>query len=92
MNFKDALAESKKLMMGNKWKTFVLDLSFIGWYLVGAITLGIGNLVWTHPYVAATDTELYLALGGGQAGRKDAAADNGYGTTDIHEDIDFIIE
>ena len=92
MSGAEARAVSAEMMYGSKADAFVLDLSFIGWYLVGAITLGIGNLVWTHPYVAATDTELYLALGGGQAGMKDAAADNGYGTTDIHEDIDFIIE
>ena len=92
MSGAEARTLSAEMMYGSKADAFVLDLSFIGWYLVGAITLGIGNLVWTHPYVAATDTELYLALGGGQTGVKDVAADNGYVTTDVHEDIDFIIE
>ena len=35
---------SKKLMDGNKWTLFVLDLSFIGWYLVGFLCFGVGFL------------------------------------------------
>ena len=52
------------MMNGSKWASFVLDLSFIGWKLVGAITFGIVNIVFTNPYEAATDTELYLTLKG----------------------------
>lgn len=59
---KEARALSAKMMNGSKWASFVLDLSFIGWRLVGALTLGILNIVFTNPYEAATDTELYLAL------------------------------
>lgn len=59
---KKARAMSAKMMNGSKWASFVLDLSFIGWKLVGAITLGIVNIVFTNPYEAATDTELYLTL------------------------------
>ena len=40
----------------------VLDLSFIGWRLVGALTVGILNIVFTNPYQAAAETELYLTL------------------------------
>ena len=59
---KEARALSASMMDGSKWGSFVLDLSFIGWKLVGAITFGILNIVFTNPYEAATDTELYLAL------------------------------
>lgn len=62
MSGADARALSSEMMDGNKWDAFVLDLSFIGWTLLGAITLGIGNIIWTNPYHAATNTELYLAL------------------------------
>ena len=55
---------SAQMMRGSKWRSFVLDLSFIGWRLVGALTFGILNIVFTNPYEAATDTELYLALRG----------------------------
>ena len=36
-------------MKGKKWKLFCLDLSFIGWYLLGMLCLGVGVL-WVDPY------------------------------------------
>ena len=44
-----AITESRKLMNGRKWKLFCLDLSFIGWYIVGALCLGVGTL-WVNAY------------------------------------------
>lgn len=61
---REARALSAEMMNGSKWASFVLDLSFIGWRIVGAFTLNILNLVFTNPYEAASDTELYLALKG----------------------------
>ena len=60
----EARARSAEMMDGNKWKAFVLDLSFFGWIFLGCLTFGILNLVFTEPYQAATDSELYLALDG----------------------------
>ena len=62
MNFKDAQAESKKLMTGNKWKTFVLDLSFIGWDILSLMTWGILEIFFVAPYKASTDAALYETL------------------------------
>ena len=62
MSGKEARALSANMMNGSKWASFVLDLSFIGWRLVGALTFGILNIVFTNPYEAATDAELYLTL------------------------------
>ena len=62
ISYKDALAESKKLMMGNKWKTFVLDLSFIGWELLAGLTWGILDVLYVTPYRASTDAALYEAI------------------------------
>ena len=62
MNYKDALAESKKLMKGNKWKAFVLDLSFIGWDILSALTLGLLEIFFVAPYKASTDAALYETL------------------------------
>ncbi len=62
MNFKDAQAESKKLMNGNKWKTFVLDLSFIGWDILSALTWGFLQIFFVGPYKASTDAALYETL------------------------------
>lgn len=53
---------SNELMEGNRWKTFVFDLSFIGWYLFGYLTFGIINITWTYPYHYQAEANLYLAL------------------------------
>lgn len=46
---------------GHKFNMWVLDLSFIGWYLLGMLALLIGTL-FVMPYVNATKAELYLVL------------------------------
>ncbi|WP_416828110.1 DUF975 family protein [Ectobacillus polymachus] len=56
-----AIAESKRMMYGNKWKLFVLGLSFIGWFLLSAITCGIAQL-WTMPYFNVTLAHFYENL------------------------------
>ena len=60
----DAREQSAMMMNGNKWDSFVLDLSFLGWKILGAFTLGILNIIFTNPYQAATNAELYLTLSG----------------------------
>lgn len=62
MTKEEAFAESKKLMAGNKWKAFVLDLSFIGWYILTLLTCGILGVFYVHPYKAATNAALYEKL------------------------------
>lgn len=60
----DAITLSRQMMLGHKWETFVLDLSFLGWHLLGAVTLGLVEIFYAAPYEAATDAELYRALAG----------------------------
>ena len=43
---------------GEKLEIFVLQLSFIGWYLLGALCCGVGT-VFVTPYEQATYAELY---------------------------------
>ncbi|WP_216697506.1 DUF975 family protein [Anaerostipes faecalis] len=52
---------SKEMMRGQKWDAFVLDLSYIGWMILGTITLGIVNVLYTNPYRQTTWVELYKA-------------------------------
>lgn len=59
------ITESRHLMSGYKWQLFMLDLSFIGWYFVALITLGIG-LIWVVPYVQTTKANFYRQLAGDQ--------------------------
>ncbi|TLS50677.1 DUF975 family protein [Paenibacillus antri] len=58
---KRAVELSDRMTQGHKWRMFVLDLSFIGWYLLGALACLIGTL-FVLPYVNATKAELYLTL------------------------------
>lgn len=59
MHYKEAFQISKNMMMGRKLDTFVLDLSFIGWEILSAITWGIVGLFYVDPYREATMAELY---------------------------------
>ncbi len=58
----EALQESNRLMMGNKWKVFVLDLSFLGWNILSAMTFGILGIFYVNPYMNGTNAALYEAL------------------------------
>ena len=57
-----AFAETKRMMDGQKWNTFVLDLSFIGWGILSALTLGILGVFYVGPYQAQTNAALYEKL------------------------------
>lgn len=39
----------------------MLELSFIGWWLIEGLTFGIGSL-WVEPYQKVTETNFYLKL------------------------------
>ena len=62
MPTREVLNLSRQMMMGHKWNTFVLDMSFIGWALLGSLTMGVVNVLWTNPYMRATEAELYEVL------------------------------
>lgn len=64
MDAQAAFDRSKQMMLGNKWKAFVLDLSFIGWHILSALTFGVLGVFYVGPYVYQTDAELYIALKG----------------------------
>jgi uncharacterized membrane protein len=62
----DALKKSKEMMMGNRWKLFCLGCRFIGWILLGILSVGIGFL-WIAPYMQTSVTNFYLDLKGESA-------------------------
>ncbi|HEY5584023.1 MAG TPA: DUF975 family protein, partial [Ruminiclostridium sp.] len=61
IGYKRAIALSENMTDGHKFDIFVLDLSFIGWYLLGLLALVVGTL-FLMPYENATNAELYLSL------------------------------
>ena len=54
------------MMEGHKLNSFIYDLSFIGWMLLSACTLGIVGIFYANPYKYASDAELYLAIRSGE--------------------------
>ncbi len=58
----EAFARSRSLMSGNRWKAFVLDLSFLGWYILSGMTMGVLGIFYVAPYVAQTRAALYQKL------------------------------
>lgn len=57
----EALDRSKEMMDGEKMNLFVLWLSFLGWFILGTVTLGIG-FIWITPYYNAAKTAFYENL------------------------------
>ena len=67
MGAREAIDRSRAMMDGHKWRAFLLDLSFIGWIFLSAITMGIVGIFYVFPYIEATNAELYYALSGGSS-------------------------
>ncbi len=55
----EAISQSKEMMKGYKWKYFCLQISFLGWILLGMVTFFIG-LLWVAPYIQAATAAFYL--------------------------------
>ena len=62
MEYKAAMQMSRDMMEGNKWKTFVLGLSFILWQIKGTLTFGIVVGLYLQPYRNLTFSAQYCQL------------------------------
>lgn len=58
----EAFRLSKQMMKGQKWNTFVLNLSFIGWDILSVLTLGVLNIFYVAPYRNLTFAALFESL------------------------------
>ena len=76
MTKEQAFEESRRMMLGQKWNTFVLDLSFIGWLILSGMTLGFLGIFYVTPYYYATHAALYEKL------RYGIPYENSYNTTE----------
>lgn len=61
LSFNEVIKESMRLMNGHKMELFLLHLSFIGWWILCILTLGIGYL-WLSPYMAVAEVAFYEDL------------------------------
>ncbi|MBE6989811.1 MAG: DUF975 family protein [Ruminococcaceae bacterium] len=57
----EAIRMSKAQTSGFKLDLFVLDLSFLGWFLLGALTMGLAD-IWVGPYYEQTNVGYFLAI------------------------------
>ena len=57
----ECLRRSEALMYGHKMDLFMLHLSFIGWILLGILSLGIG-LLWVTPWMEMAQVKFYEEL------------------------------
>ena len=78
-----AFEMSRSMTDGNKWNIFVLGLSFIGWIILGVLTLGLGLIFYVNPYMQLTNAELYHTL---------AEQNNFTGTYNTDNETDFLEE
>jgi uncharacterized membrane protein len=58
---RECIAESKAMTNGHKMELFVLDLSFIGWYLLSCLTCGLA-LLYVVPLLNATHANVYETI------------------------------
>ena len=61
---RQAIRLSRQMMKGHKWQCFLLEMSYLGWTLLGFVTFGLVQVLWTVPYRVAGYTEFYVAVRG----------------------------
>lgn len=62
MTAREAIAESKELMKGNKWRLFCLELSFIGWELLAVLIMWIVMMVTIFPVILTGSESAIIGL------------------------------
>ncbi len=62
MPAREIIDQSRKMMDGHKWEAFILDLSFILWWLLAFVTIGLAGIFWTAPYHFQTNAKYYLEV------------------------------
>ncbi len=66
MDSETAFATSRAMMNGQKMNAFILQLSFIGWHILGVFTFGLLSIFYVNPYLNLTNAELYHAISSGR--------------------------
>ena len=61
IGYRRAVQLSTQMTQGHKFHIFVLDLSFLGWIILGILAFFVGVL-FVLPYINAANAELYLVL------------------------------
>ena len=65
MSARSALAASKDMMAGNRWRYFCLQLSFIGWHILSAFIPFAAGSLFLAPYVETASATFYAEVSQG---------------------------
>ncbi len=57
-----AITLSRKMMNGHKWECFLNEFSFVGWNILGVVTLGLSSLLFSNAYRTAFFCEYYAEI------------------------------
>lgn len=74
LSAKECVSKSESFMKGNRGNLLLLELSFIGWMILGALTLGIGY-IWLVPYLQVTIACFYDEITSSQSKKVDGKAE-----------------
>lgn len=72
------------MMRGNKWKLFMMSMSFMGWYILGSFTFGLSNIFFSNPYMICCYSEYYAQI------RKHAKEKGIRGTEMLNDEYLFV--
>lgn len=61
IGYLEAITRSRQLMAGHKMDYFVMQLSFLGWYILNSFTYGI-LLIWLQPYFQLSFANFYVKI------------------------------
>ena len=64
INAKEAIELSRRMMYGHKWECFKLEMTFVGWWILGALSLGISQIFFSNPYEECVYCAYYIYLRG----------------------------
>ena len=59
---REAMKLSNEMTYRHKMECFKLDLSFVGWKIIGILSLGIVDVFYVNPYIGAAMGEYYVYL------------------------------
>ena len=84
----ECIEESKAMMNGYKIEKFVLDLSFIPWWLLTAVTCGIAT-IYVTPYTSITAAAFYNTLKYGQSSCQPFGYQQGFDQGGFQQEYDY---
>lgn len=89
-NHRECIQESQRLMKGHRLDLFTLHLSFLGWYILGFLTMGI-LFIWLNPYTSMSYMVFYENIAGNRylsdMNEKQAQENNNQKSRDPYEEI-----